>query len=639
MMLLFNLARRHAARAAAVPVLAALAAAIPASLPAVPAQAVARPHSGGHMRGPHLTRPRPRGERPQVITGPVTDHGGPVQTAPRVYVDFWDWTADPSGEQAYLTNFLSSVGGTSWLSAVSQYGGGSGAGLLAGTWSDPSAIPASPSDAQIQAEAVKAASHFGTGNSVNVQIVVATPTGHSTPGFGTEFCAYHGTVAADPNITYTDLPYMTDAGSACGEDLVNGASGTLDGVSIVEGHELAESITDPLLNAWYDAGHNEIADKCAWSGLTDIATTAGRFAVQPLWSNAANGCVVSSGVRQVAAESVARNSDGRLQVFAIGSDHAIWDDWQTCAGECEWSGWSTLGGSLDAMPAVIANADGRLEVFDIDATGMMWHDWQTTPGGTWSGWSNLGGRLVVSTPTVSRNANGELEIFATGTGGSVWTISQTSPGGGWSGWSSLGTPGTGVVSTHEVAMVAAGENADGRLEIFASTTNGTVWHDWQATPGGAWSGWSSLGSTITQSVSVARNSDGSLEIFALAPGGGVLTDSQTSAGGGWSGWSALAGTQTSAPPVPGQDQDGRLEIFALASAGALWHDWQTTPGGAWSGWSSFGGSLLSASIDTPAVGQNTDGRLEVFATAPDGSIWHNWQTGPNGVWSGWSSLG
>src|SRR5579859_905127 len=185
-----------------------------------------------HAQIYHLLKPRPRNNRPAIITGPLINHGGSVQSAPRVYVDFWDWTSDPSGEKAYLDRFLSSVGGTSWLTTVNQYGGGSAFNLLAGTWSDPAAVPASPSDGQIQAEAASAAAHFGTGNSVNVEIVVATPTGHSTPGFGTQWCAYHGKVASTPNITYTDLPYITDAGTNCGEGSVNGGGGTLDGVSI-----------------------------------------------------------------------------------------------------------------------------------------------------------------------------------------------------------------------------------------------------------------------------------------------------------------------------------------------------------------------------------------------------------------------
>jgi hypothetical protein len=256
---------------------------------AIPASAAASVSAAG----PHRTVPRLKRAAPAAVAGPVTNHGGPVQTAPKVYVDFWHWTSDPSGEQSYLQQFLSSVGSTSWLAAVQQYGAGWTGQLLTGTWTDSTnLVPSHPTDAQIQAEAVVAANHFGTGNSDNVQIVVATPTGHSTAGFGTSFCAYHGVVAADPNITFTNLPYMTDAGGSCGEDSVNGSNGTLDGVSIVEGHELAETITDPLLNGWFNAT-GEIADLCVWTDLANLTTSSGTFPVQPLWSNAGNGCAQS----------------------------------------------------------------------------------------------------------------------------------------------------------------------------------------------------------------------------------------------------------------------------------------------------------------------------------------------------------
>jgi hypothetical protein len=234
------------------------------------------------------------GAQPAIITGPLINNGGPVQTSPIVYVVYWGWTSDPSGEQTYLTDFLSTVGGTPWLNTVTQYSNaGNPSNLYGGSWSDPTPVPMQPTDAQIQSEALSAANHFGVGTSVNVQIVVATPTGHSTAGFAVSggFCAYHGKIAADPNVTYTNLPYMTDAGSACEANTV---SGPLDGVSIVEGHELAESITDPLINAWIDATGNEIGDKCAGTDLSVITTGLGNFAVQPLWSNAANGCVLST---------------------------------------------------------------------------------------------------------------------------------------------------------------------------------------------------------------------------------------------------------------------------------------------------------------------------------------------------------
>jgi hypothetical protein len=265
------------------------------------AQGVTRTHS-------FKVRPPQPSPSPGIITGPLNYRGGPVQSAPKVYVVFWGWTSDPSGEQPYLINFLSSVGGTDWLNTVTQYGGGNPTDLYGGSWSDPTPIPTQPTPAQMSAEAFAAMAHFGLASSVNVQIVVATPTGHSSSGFVTTFCSVHVFATQGSNyVIYTNFPYMTDAGGSCGAGFV---SAPLDGVSIVEGHELAESITDPEMNAWVDAGGSEIGDKCAWTNVTDITTGTGTFPVQPLWSNSANGCVLAT---PVPAPSV----DGPTPLWAI----------------------------------------------------------------------------------------------------------------------------------------------------------------------------------------------------------------------------------------------------------------------------------------------------------------------------------
>jgi hypothetical protein len=68
----------------------------------------------------------------------------------------------------------------------------------------------------------------------------------------------------------------------------SGKAGAYDGFSIVEGHEFAESVTDPLLTAWRDPADDfggEIGDKCAWQGVAAGTFSTGSFAVQPLWSN------------------------------------------------------------------------------------------------------------------------------------------------------------------------------------------------------------------------------------------------------------------------------------------------------------------------------------------------------------------
>ncbi len=245
-------------------------------------------------------------------------NGGPIQPAPKMYVVFWGstWsssTGDPRGVRTYLTNFLTRVGGSSWLSTVTQYtqsdgaNVGNAAGSLGGTWIDTSSIPSltgSSYQNYLAAEAKKAATHFGD-TTVNASYVIALPHGVKVNGFAYTsnwtcyffgcYCAWHSTGSASngATIAYTNLPYQPDAGGNCGQGIVN-SPGYNDGVSIVEGHEQAETETDPQLNAWYDSSGNEIGDKCAWTNLQDTqfgGTTVGTndFPTQPLWSNAANG--------------------------------------------------------------------------------------------------------------------------------------------------------------------------------------------------------------------------------------------------------------------------------------------------------------------------------------------------------------
>jgi len=56
----------------------------------------------------------------------------------------------------------------------------------------------------------------------------------------------------------------------------------------VTAHEVQETISDPLLNAWFDASNAENGDKCAWSyGHSSVLFGTSKFKVQSQWSNAA----------------------------------------------------------------------------------------------------------------------------------------------------------------------------------------------------------------------------------------------------------------------------------------------------------------------------------------------------------------
>jgi len=191
---------------------------------------------------------------------------------------------------------------------------------------------------------------------------------------------------------------------------------------------------------------------------------------------------------------VAVNTDGRLEVFARGTDNALWHIWQTAPHAGPWSAWSSLAGSITSTPAVAVNTDGRLEIFARGTDHALWHIWQTAPhAGPWSAWSSLGGGIT-SDPTVAVNKDGRLEVFARGTDDALWHIWQTVPHAApWSAWASVGG---GVTSDAEAPV-----NSDGRIEVFARGTDNALWHIWQTAPGaGPWSAWSSLAGTLLSPV-------------------------------------------------------------------------------------------------------------------------------------------
>lgn len=251
----------------------------------------------------HVMRPRSRWSLPAryPLSGLLPYNGGLVERFPKIYLIYWGFGkyGDPSGEAKYLTNFMTGVGGSSWLNTVTQYYDAKGniknpSSQLAGVWNYNTIVPSGPSDSQIQAVAQRGVKHFGY--NPNATYFVMTPTGHNTGGFGTQFCAYHGAFSSGGHVVaYTNMPYITDAGQACGQNFVNsGPSGLLDGVSIVAGHEQAEAITDPNPPSGWSGNYGEIGDLCAWaSNSTDISLSTGSFAVQPLWSDVNNNCVTS----------------------------------------------------------------------------------------------------------------------------------------------------------------------------------------------------------------------------------------------------------------------------------------------------------------------------------------------------------
>jgi hypothetical protein len=154
-----------------------------------------------------------------------------------------------------------------------------------------------------------------------------------------------------------------------------------------------------------------------------------------------------------------------LEAFVIGSDGNLHHIWQLGSWK-GWSGWgdslgappggiaapTTVGDfpQLYPGPLVARNADGRLDVFVVESRNyVIWHRYQNAPNSGWSDWQRLG--LLVITPPFQKPsenmpfsvllnpnqppsiavASGGLTVFVLGPDGNVWSLSQTAPFGVW----------------------------------------------------------------------------------------------------------------------------------------------------------------------------------------------------------------
>lgn len=249
---------------------------------------------------------------------PLQYNGGPVEASgSKNYLIFWEPTGSTvaSNYNSTLQQFFGDVGGSSLYGVAHQYyqtAGSSNQNIansasVGGTWTDTTAYPSnSLSDAQIQNEVTKAitANNWATGVGSEFFVYLAKGENEcmsrSTCSFST-FCAYHGDfTSGSSTVLYAAMPYAGTDLSGCG---IQSGGGTPNGADTdaeisIASHELMETVTDPLLNAWFDASGAEIGDKCAYtygptgSNGADITINSHPYIVQEEFDNSSLGCSI-----------------------------------------------------------------------------------------------------------------------------------------------------------------------------------------------------------------------------------------------------------------------------------------------------------------------------------------------------------
>ncbi len=325
--------------------------------------------------------------------------------------------------------------------------------------------------------------------------------------------------------------------------------------------------TDGRLEAfvWHDDG--SVAH--AWQ---EPSRSGGWSAEQPLVTGLA------------AVPSLSTNTDGRLEAFAITKAGVLVHSYQTPAAANGWSAWAPVSSAATDFapetPAVARNADGRLEVFMRRKDSNGAHAWQDprSPSG-WSGVALL--PVQVRGPfTAARAADGGLMLAAQGPAGTFGRVVQMpSAPSGWSGWADSGEA---MASSGPVMALDAAD----RLAAFFQAPSLDLRRTAEAAPNGPWASSVSVGPADPGRSVLVANADGRLEVFLRATVGVVAHLWQTSPGGSWSG--VAFGSQTTGSGLgAGTNTDGRLETFSTVSDtdDRVIHSWQTpaSPSG-WSAW-------------------------------------------------------
>jgi hypothetical protein len=255
------------------------------------------------------------------------------------------------------------------------------------------------------------------------------------------------------------------------------------------------------------------------------------------------------------APDISSSGPGNLQVFAKGSDGALW--YRRLTG-FKWSGFSSLGGSIWSGPGAVNQGTAQTDVF---ATGYgnneMFHWWLS--GGTWYSGQNLGG-VNTSDPDASSWGSGRLDFFARGSDNALWHRYWN--GVAWSGWESLGgnlAGGPGSVSW--------GSN---RIDVVAKKNATTISHWWYD---GTWHCCEDIYGEITADPDLASRGSGRLDLVVRGTDNALWHRPYDINNGGWGAWSKVGGSLTSGVGAVAWGKDNRLDVVARTTGDVLTHWW------------------------------------------------------------------
>ena len=218
----------------------------------------------------------------------LVDHGGLVLSHSDTYLVFWgSFPSAASDEPLAMETLFSGFPGSSYLGIAQQYMRGAPiSNTYHGFRTDLSAPPkTAPKASTLGAEVATA---WGTLQPNALYVVFTANTPHIS------YCAWHDKTTV--NGVAIEVAYIPLQPAGCSpytvSNLQSGNGFSEDSVAAADSaaHEFMEAVTDPQLNAWYDANGQEIADKCNYNYIRLVTLGHTKWQIQSEWSNALSAC-------------------------------------------------------------------------------------------------------------------------------------------------------------------------------------------------------------------------------------------------------------------------------------------------------------------------------------------------------------
>jgi hypothetical protein len=233
-------------------------------------------------------------------------NGGPIMpgTVNIYYIWYGNWTGNSA--ESILTDWGNNIGSTPNYFVNVSYDDSSGKHVessvhLAGQTFDRYSQGANFAGNKIFniVTAALDAQHFPV-DSNGVYFVLTSADVNITDGFCTQFCGWHtfGTYNGT-NIKFSFVGNPQRCNGSCGNlGTTPNGNAAADNMASIMFHELSETVSDPLINAWGDS-KGENGDKCAWNfgptygasnGSPANARVGNRdFLLQQMWANVGGG--------------------------------------------------------------------------------------------------------------------------------------------------------------------------------------------------------------------------------------------------------------------------------------------------------------------------------------------------------------